>query len=184
MYKTITGTTDLEGTPKDLVHNEGEVWLLDFWATWCPPCQKPMAHNEEMLKEHGEAWGDKVKIIGLSIDQTADMVKKHIETKDWKRPIHYHRAKSDCSEVYGVRGVPHVMLIDKKGMIAFKGHPANRKDLKADLDAMLAGTPLTGEGCAPENPAAGGEGGDAAAAEETKFPDGFKEGLDCDAISK
>jgi hypothetical protein len=37
-----------------------------------------MAHNEEMLKEHGATWGDKVKIIGLSIDNTADAVKKHI----------------------------------------------------------------------------------------------------------
>jgi hypothetical protein len=74
------------------------------------------------------------------------------------------------------------MLVDAKGMIAFKGHPANRKDLKADLDAMLAGTPLTGEGCAPEGGAAG-EGGDAPA-EEAKFPDGFKEGADCEAIGK
>jgi len=41
--------------------------LLDLWATWCPPCQAPMAHNQHMLETRKD-WGDKVRIIGLSID--------------------------------------------------------------------------------------------------------------------
>ena len=51
-------------------HEPGQVILLDFWATWCPPCQKPMAHNQEMLEKHA-ALGDwkNVRIIGLSRDQ-------------------------------------------------------------------------------------------------------------------
>jgi len=59
-----------EGDAKvGVTHNEGEVILIDFWATWCPPCQAPMAHNNDMLKAHKEKWGGKVRIIGLSIDQ-------------------------------------------------------------------------------------------------------------------
>jgi len=57
------------------------------------------------------------------------------------------RDKSDCSDVYEVRGIPHVMLIDKKGKIAFKGHPAHR-DLEKDIDALLKDEELTGNGCA------------------------------------
>jgi len=33
------------GDPLTLNHTKGEVWLIDFWATWCPPCQAPMQHN-------------------------------------------------------------------------------------------------------------------------------------------
>jgi len=133
-----------------------------------------MAHNQEMLEKRGADWGSNVRIIGLSIDQTKDAVVKHCENKKWMSVEHYHRNKSNCSEVYGVRGVPHVMLIDKQGKIAFKGHPANRKDLEADLDALLKGETLTGEGCA----AAQEEGGEAKPME-----DGFKK-LDQDVISK
>jgi putative thioredoxin len=71
--------------------------LVDFWATWCPPCQKPMAHNQEMLEHHGDRWGDKVRIVGISIDQAAPAVVKHVQAKKWEKVEHFHRAKSSCS---------------------------------------------------------------------------------------
>jgi len=45
-YSTIEDIQPL-GTQDhiNLEHKEGEVWLIDFWATWCPPCQGPMGHN-------------------------------------------------------------------------------------------------------------------------------------------
>jgi len=101
-YQVIENVTDLENPDKETMieHTPGTVMMIDFWATWCPPCQRPMQHNQDMLTENEEKWGDKVKIIGLSIDKDAATVKNHIESKGWTSPIHYHRAKSNCSDVY------------------------------------------------------------------------------------
>lgn len=42
-YLPITNVVTLDdATPVTIEHNTGEVLLIDFWATWCPPCQKPM----------------------------------------------------------------------------------------------------------------------------------------------
>jgi len=135
-----------DAAPSNLTHSKGEVWLVDFWATWCPPCQAPMQHNQDMLEKRAADWAGKVRIIGLSIDNTMDAVQKHVEAKKWQSVEHYHRAGSSCSKDYSVRGVPHVMLIDQNGKIAFKGHPASRPNLEADLDTLAKGEALTGEG--------------------------------------
>lgn len=146
-YQPIKDIDPLEdGQEKiTLEHKDGQVWLIDFWATWCPPCQRPMAHNQEMLEKRGQEWGSDVRIIGISIDQDKNKLKSHVNDKKWTSVEHYHRAGSKCSEQYSVNGVPHVMLVDKTGTIVFKGHPASR-DLEKDLDTLRAGEKLTGEG--------------------------------------
>jgi len=170
-YKTITNVEDVNkpGEPVDLVHQAGEVWLVDFWATWCPPCQGPMAHNQDMLTKHAEAWGGKVRIIGLSIDGAPETVVKKVEEKGWNKIEHYWRSKSDCSTVYGVKGVPHVLLVDTTGKIVYKGHPASRPDLVADFNLLLKGEKLD---CDPTP----STGADAARCRETpkaKIPNGM-----------
>jgi hypothetical protein len=105
-----------------------------------------MAHNQEMLEKRAADWGGKVRIIGVSIDNSKDVVVKHVEDKKWTSVEHFFRHESKCSEIYGVSGVPHVILLDTKGRMVFKGHPATRKDLEADFDTLLKGEPLTGDG--------------------------------------
>lgn len=130
-------------------HKAGQVMLIDFWATWCPPCQQPMAHNQEMLQHHGARWGDKVRIIGVSIDQTAEAVVKHVTAKGWKSVEHFHRAGSTCDQDYGVQGVPHVVLIDTQGKIDFIGHPAET-NLEQAIEKLLKGESLGGAGASAD----------------------------------
>lgn len=165
-YKTITDITKMDSEdPVNLEHVKGQVWMIDFWATWCPPCQAPMAHNQEMLEKRKADWGDDVRIIGLSIDQDKEKLKSHVSSKGWTTVEHYFRGKSDASKTYDVNGVPHVMLIDKEGKIVFKGHPASRKNLEQDFDDLRAGKAITGDGCAAA------ESSDGAAA----VPEGYVE---------
>lgn len=130
-----------EDKEQTIEKGEGEVMLLDFWATWCPPCQAPMAHNQEMLKEHGDKWGGKVRILGLSIDNDAATIKAHVEKKDWKLVEHYHVRRAGCiaDKNFGVQGVPHCALVNRDGIIVWMGHPASRQNLVDDFDKLLAG---------------------------------------------
>jgi hypothetical protein len=104
-----------------------------------------MAHNQHMLEHKGPEWGDKVKIIGLSIDNDKTKLKSHVETKGWTKVDHYFIGGADqCKKDYGISGVPHVALIDTNGKVVFKGHPASRKNLEEDFDKLLKGEPLEG----------------------------------------
>jgi hypothetical protein len=129
-----------------------------------------MAHNQEMLDKNAEAWKGKVKIIGISIDQGREAVKSHVEKNKWGSVEHYHKATSSCSDTYNVKGVPHVMLIDKEGTIVYKGHPATRPNLEDDLNKLANGEKLEGAGIVELQEDAGN-----AAPVEMKVEEGFKE---------
>jgi len=55
-----------------------------------------------MLEKNGARWGDKCRIIGLSIDDSPEAVVKHIKAKGWTKVEHLHRGGSSASEDYGV----------------------------------------------------------------------------------
>jgi thiol-disulfide isomerase/thioredoxin len=142
----ISAVTDIyKEQSQTISHKPGQIMLIDFWATWCHPCQAPMAHNHEMLEHHGARWGDKVRIIGISIDEAAPAVVKHVQDKKWEKVEHFHRAGSSCSEDYGVNGVPHVVLIDGEGKIAFVGHPMST-NLEQGIEKLLKGEKLGAAG--------------------------------------
>ena len=62
-----------------------------------------MAHNQEMLEHHGTAWGSKVRIIGLSIDDSTEVVKDKVNDKGWSKVEHYQCGEdSTASDDFGV----------------------------------------------------------------------------------
>lgn len=191
-FSTIknVGKVYADGFPKvDITHEPGTVMLIDFWATWCPPCQRPMAHNQEMLKKNAEAWGGKVRILGLSIDGKAEDVKRHVDSKGWTDVEHYHVRNGVCTadKVYGVQGVPFCALVDTNGVLVFAGHPAHR-NFEDDFAKLLDGKTITGKGTIHDD-AGDEDGADAGSSNQNdaeviqKFKDGlesFKSGLSDD----
>merc|ERR1719231_2011721 len=97
--------------------------MIDFWGTWCPPCQKPMAHNHHMATTNKDKWDGKVRIIGLPLDQDVATVKAKVEGNKWGDVEHYQKGGSSGPNDWGIQGIPHCALIDKSGKITWRGHP-------------------------------------------------------------
>ena len=63
-------------------------------------------------------------------------MKNHVTAKGWLLPEHLHRGTTQVSTVWGVSGVPHCALINKKGDIVWRGHPASI-DLEEYINNLL-----------------------------------------------
>ncbi|MGG4039109.1 TlpA family protein disulfide reductase [Heyndrickxia ginsengihumi] len=85
--------------------------ILNFWATWCPPCKKEMPLLEEVYKKYPST----VKIVSVNIDPQAD-VKRYIQNTGITFPVLLDE-NGDVNEVYNVMTVPTTYLINGQGEI-------------------------------------------------------------------
>jgi thiol-disulfide isomerase/thioredoxin len=115
-----------DGGAGKLADLRGKIVILDFWSTDCGPCQAPMA-KLQTYADANPAWGDRVAVVSLSIDDTLEVAKTHLERKGWNRSLNLWANdggfKSAAAQVFRVRGIPTCYVIDAKGVIAAAGHP-------------------------------------------------------------
>ncbi|MBR6129327.1 MAG: redoxin domain-containing protein [Bacteroidaceae bacterium] len=95
---------------------QGNYVLLDFWASWCGPCMGSMP----MMKEIHNSYASKgLKIIGISFDSERDKWLSAIKRLElpWLQLSDLKGWESAGSDIYGVRAIPEIVLIDPKGKI-------------------------------------------------------------------
>jgi cytochrome c biogenesis protein CcmG/thiol:disulfide interchange protein DsbE len=96
----------------DLARQHGKVVLLNFWATWCAPCQAEMPAFSRWQQEYGPRG---LAVIGISMDDSESPVKKVVGRLKLDYPI----AMGDAvlGNRYGALGLPLTYLIDRKGVV-------------------------------------------------------------------
>lgn len=133
---------DLEsGETRRLSDLQGKVVVLEFWATWCGPCQEPMSKMQTYREKHPD-WGDKVELLTLSIDEEKQTAVDHLKKNGWNKTRNAWAGeggfRAEAPQAYSVSGIPTAYLIDSEGKIAAQGHPM-ALDMPALVDDLLAG---------------------------------------------
>ena len=111
----------------------GKVYLLDFWATWCPPCLKEMPN---LHKIHTKFKDKGFEILSLSADSYASDVVKYRKGK-WPMPWKHaflEEGEHPITKSYFIFGYPTLFLIDEHGKILASGAKATGSELDKTLD--------------------------------------------------
>jgi len=115
---TLTGTRatnfslkTLDGESVDLDQTRGKVVVLDFWATWCPPCREELPSIEKLRAE----FRDSVQFYGVN-DEEPGKVKSFVNQNHYAFSV-LMDGKAQVHRLFGVSAIPTVLIIDRQGVI-------------------------------------------------------------------
>lgn len=124
----------LDGKQVELSDYKGKKVMLNFWATWCPPCKKEMPDMEKYTQQAG----DDVVVLAVNIDPEND-VQAFVEDNGitFTIPLDSQSAKNPVNERYKILSIPTTYFIDKKGIIRNKVISAMQlKDMERNINSM------------------------------------------------
>lgn len=120
----------LDGSQIKLSDYKGQVVIIDFWATWCPPCRNSIPTFIRLYdKYHDQGF----TVLGVGLDDEAALRKY---ANEMKIPYPVLIGNNDIGKAYGVTGIPKTIFIDKKGKIS-KTQVGFAPELEAQFDAVV-----------------------------------------------
>ncbi|MDP6541839.1 MAG: TlpA disulfide reductase family protein, partial [Phycisphaerales bacterium] len=97
---------------------ENRVRVVEFWATWCPPCVKSIPHLNE-LKKH---FGEKVAFVGVS-SESVEKVKSFMKKNKMNYGVAVDNGRKMQSAI-NCKGIPLAMLISSDNIVRWQGNPS------------------------------------------------------------
>ena len=107
--------TALSGEQSGLSQYKGQGVMVNFWATWCGPCQQEMPLLDQMYKKYKTAG---FTLISVNVDKEAPAVKELLARKPVSFPVLLDPA-NQVSKTYHVDEMPSSVIIDRKGEIRY-----------------------------------------------------------------
>jgi thiol-disulfide isomerase/thioredoxin len=112
----------------------GHVFVVEFWATWCPPCMQSIPHMNALAAKYEDK---NVIFLGLSQDRSIEDVQKVVA----KKQIRYHIAMDGgTADQLHIQGIPLALIIGHDGKLAWAGHPGS-PEFEMNLDMAVKAAP-------------------------------------------
>jgi len=112
---SVVSITD--GSTLKLSSLKGKVVLLNFWATWCPPCREEIP---SMMKLNSALLGKPFQMIAVSMDEGGKpAIESFFKESGFSLPTYLDQS-GNAGKVYGVTGVPESFIIDRQGILVKK----------------------------------------------------------------
>ncbi|HAM53511.1 MAG TPA: thioredoxin [Nitrospiraceae bacterium] len=129
---------DMRGGKVSLAGFRGRVVLLEFWATWCPPCRESIPELNELYKRYKDRG---LVVLGISLDSEGDAASAIVSFMK-EQPIIYPVLIDDtkASMLYSVSSIPALFLIDKNGNVVKRVSgfvPGLTENLSNDIERLL-----------------------------------------------
>ena len=120
----------LDGEEYTLSALEGQVVIIDFWATWCPPCRNSIPTFVKLYEKYHERG---FTILGIGLDDEQDLIKFN---NQMNIPYPIFVGSNDLAKAYGVTGIPKTIFVDKKGNIR-KTQVGFAPELESQFDVLV-----------------------------------------------
>jgi peroxiredoxin len=115
---------------------EGEVVLVNFWATWCGPCREEMPHLEALYQRYSDLG---FTLLGVNVEEDSSGADEFLAGTPVSFPILFD-PENEVSRLYNVVAMPSTVLIDRAGNMRFIHHgykPGYENDYQSQIRALL-----------------------------------------------
>ena len=112
---------DISGKTIDTakLSNDGKPFIIDFFATWCKPCNRELDAIAEVYEDWQEETGVKIFAISIDVAQNMNKVKPLVDNHGWENDVLLD-PNSDFKRAQGIQMIPYVLIVDGKGNIVYK----------------------------------------------------------------
>jgi peroxiredoxin len=126
----------MDGSRVQLSDLEGQVVMVNFWATWCAPCREEMPHLEALYQRYSDLG---FTLLGVNVEEDSSGADEFFSETPVSFPILFD-PENNVSELYDVVAMPSTVMIDRTGQMRFIHHgyqPGYENEYQSQIRALI-----------------------------------------------